>query len=177
MAVDINSGKIGGENNFKEMALKTNLEAAQEIAQQLRLRDVGGQVVIDFIEMKEHKHCREVEKALRNALKEDKARTTVGKISRFGLLEMVRQRMGSSALSTTWQDCATCQGTGYVRSLEWRALQALKEITRQAQSKKCNNGVEFSAQEDLAAYLLNCKRSRLCELEKTYATQIVIRTM
>jgi ribonuclease E len=174
MAVDINSGKIGGENNFKEMALKTNLEAAQEIAQQLRLRDVGGQVVIDFIEMKEHKHCREVEKALRNALKEDKARTTVGKISRFGLLEMVRQRMGSSALSTTWQDCPACQGSGYVRSLEWRALQALKDIARQIQGKKCSNPLEYPVDRELGAYLLNCKRKKLCELEERFGTQIII---
>ena len=175
MAVDINSGKIGGESNFKEMALKTNLEAAEEIAQQLRLRDVGGQIVIDFIELKEHKHCREVEKALRNALKEDKARTTVGKISRFGLLEMVRQRMGSSALSTTWQDCPACQGSGYVRSLEWRALQALKDIARAVQAKKCSNPLEYTVDDELAAYLLNSKRKKLSEMEEGAGTHIVVK--
>jgi ribonuclease E len=137
---------------------------------------VGGQVVIDFIEMKEHKHCREVEKSLRNALKEDKARTTVGKISRFGLLEMVRQRMGSSALSTTWQDCPACQGSGYVRSLEWQALQALKDIARQMQSKKGPNPVEYTVDRELGAYLLNCKRRKICEMEDSYATQVLIKS-
>ncbi len=174
MAVDINSGKIAGESNFKEMALRTNQEAAQEIAEQLRLRDVGGQIVIDFIEMKENKSLREVEKTLKAALKEDKARTTVGKISRFGLLEMVRQRMGSSALSSTLQDCQVCAGGGQVRSMEWRALQALKEIFRQLNSKKAQTYLDYEIAPDLALYVLNHKRQKLLELEKEFNVQIVV---
>jgi ribonuclease E len=177
MAVDINSGKIGGESNFREMALRTNLEAAQEIAEQLRLRDVGGQIVIDFIEMKESKNVKEVEKTLKAALKEDKARTTVGRISRFGLLEMVRQRMGSSALSSTLEDCPVCQGSGRVRSLEWRALQALKEIFRQLKGKKPQQQMlQYALEPDLAMYVLNHKRQKLDSLEKEFEVQILIQS-
>ncbi len=173
-AVDINSGKIGGEQNFKEMALKTNLEAAQEIAKQLRLRDIGGQVVIDFIEMKEHKNCREVEKRLQTALKEDKARTTVGKISRFGLLELVRQRMGSSAMSTTLVNCSCCDGAGLVRTKEWRALQALKDIYMMLRSKKAPNPLEYKIDSEMVQYILNYKRNKLLEFEKKFQTEILI---
>ncbi|MFP4214109.1 MAG: ribonuclease E/G [Desulfohalobiaceae bacterium] len=176
MAVDINSGKIAGESNFREMALRTNLEAAQEIAEQLRLRDVGGQVVIDFIEMKENKNVKEVEKTLKTALKEDKARTTVGRISRFGLLEMVRQRMGSSALSTTLEDCPACQGAGRVRSLEWRALQVLKEIFRQLNTKKAQQVLQQDLDPELAMYMLNHKRDKLASLEQEFNVQILIQS-
>lgn len=173
-AIDINSGKIGGENNFKEMALKTNLEAAQEIAHQLRLRDIGGQVVIDFIEMKEQKHCREVEKKLKTSLKEDKARTTVGRVSRFGLLELVRQRMGSSAISVIYERCSCCQGTGLVKSLEWRALQSLKDIYKQIQKEKTASSLEYRLEADLANYILNYKRKRLLKIEEQFQKQIII---
>ena len=175
MAVDINSGKISGESNFKEMALKTNLEAAEQIAQQLKLRDVGGQVVIDFIEMKERKHCSEVEKKLKNALKNDKARTTVGRISRFGLLEMVRQRMGSSALSITLEDCPCCQGLGSVRSMEWRSIQVLKDIFWQLKTGKQSNPFEISVDKELMLYLLNQRREKLLEYEQLFSTKIVIK--
>ena len=175
MAVDINSGKISGESNFKEMALKTNLEAAEQIAQQLKLRDVGGQVVIDFIEMKERKHCSEVEKKLKNALKNDKARTTVGRISRFGLLEMVRQRMGSSALSITLEDCPCCQGLGSVRSMEWRSIQVLKDIFWQLKTGKQSNPFEISVDKELMLYFLNQRREKLLEYEKMFSTKIVIK--
>jgi ribonuclease E len=175
MAVDINSGKISGESNFKEMALKTNLEAAEQIAQQLKLRDVGGQVVIDFIEMKDRKHSSEVEKQLKNALKNDKARTTVGRISRFGLLEMVRQRMGSSALSITLEDCPCCHGLGSVRSMEWRSTQVLKEIFWQLKSGKQTNPFEIAVEKDLMHYLLNQRREKLLEYEKMFSTRIVIK--
>jgi ribonuclease E len=175
MSVDINSGKIGGESNFKEMALKTNQEAAEEIAQQLRLRDIGGQVVIDFIEMKERRHGREVEKTLRNALKRDKARTTVGRISRFGLLEMVRQRMGSSALSTTLVECPSCGGSGLVRNKEWRSLQVLKEIYWTLCSNKCPNPLEYRVDPDMVEYILNNKRYKLAEMENQFETEIFIR--
>ena len=125
MAVDINSGKISGKVNFESMAHRTNMEAAEAIARQLKLRDIGGQVVIDFIEMRDKKHVLEVEKTLRTAMKNDRARHDVGRMSSFGLLELVRQRTGSSALSITMEPCPFCGGTGQRRNLEWQALQAL----------------------------------------------------
>ncbi|WP_027186228.1 Rne/Rng family ribonuclease [Desulfovibrio inopinatus] len=174
-AVDINSGKIGGESNFKEMALKINKESAVEIAQQLRLRDIGGQVVIDFIEMKDRKHCGEVEKALRQAFKLDRARTDVGKISRFGLLELVRQRLGSSALAVSTEACCHCAGTGTRRNLEWQAMQALKDIYHLIQrSSKTSETVVYKTSTRLALYLLNDKRARLCDFEHSFGKTIEI---
>lgn len=111
MAIDINSGKIGGKTNFEAMAFRTNMEAATAIARQLRLRDIGGQIVIDFIEMRDPEHCREVEKELRNAMKGDRARHDIGKMSSFGLLQIVRQRTGSSAISISMETCPHCKGT------------------------------------------------------------------
>jgi len=173
-AVDINSGKIGGETNFKEMVLKTNMEAAAEIARQLRMRDIGGQVVIDFIEMKDRKHCAEVEKTLRAAVKNDRARTDVGRLSKFGLLEMVRQRIGSSALSISDEPCSHCAGSGRRRNLEWQSMQSLKDIYRQLKRQNCPEVINYKAPADLALYLLNQKRARLCALETEYGKTIVI---
>jgi ribonuclease E len=132
-------------------------------------------VVIDFIEMKERRHGREVEKTLRNALKQDKARTTVGRISRFGLLEMVRQRMGSSALSTTLEECPHCKGSGLVRNKEWRSLQILKEIYWTLCSNKCPNPLEYRVDPEMVEYILNNKRYKLAELENQFGTEIFIR--
>lgn len=173
-AVDVNSGKIGGEVNFKEMALKTNVEAAVEVANQLRLRDIGGQVVIDFIEMKDRKHVAEVEKAIRTAMKSDRARYDVGKISRFGLMEIVRQRMGSSAMSVSSETCPVCQGSGSRRNMEWQALQALREIYRLLRSKPGGEQITYKACPELAMYLLNRKRARLSDLEREYKKTVVI---
>ncbi|WP_035243935.1 Rne/Rng family ribonuclease [Desulfonatronovibrio hydrogenovorans] len=174
MAVDINSGKIGGEKDFKEMAFRTNLEAARSIPHQLMLRDVGGQVVIDFIEMKDKKHVNEVEKALKTAVKADKARTDVNKMSRFGLVEMVRQRLGTSALSVTMRSCPVCEGTGMVRNMEWQALQSLKEIYRLLRRKNCPSPLEYTVDKELAVYLLNRKRDKLFKLEEKFDRQIFI---
>ena len=173
-AVDINTGKIGGKKNFRETALETNMEAAEEIASQLRLRDIGGQVVIDFIEMKDGKHCREVEKTLRAALKPDRARTDVGRMSRFGLLEMVRQRLGSSALSISTEPCPCCGGTGTRRNMEWQSLQSLKEIFRLLRRANRPDPLEFRCESELAFYLGNNKRAKLLEMEKEFNTSIVI---
>lgn len=173
-AIDINSGKISGKTNFESMALKTNQEAAEAIARQLRLRDLGGQVVIDFIEMRDRSHWREVEKTLRNAMRSDRARYDVGRISSFGLLELVRQRLGSSALSITMEMCPVCRGTGLRRNMEWQAQQALRDIRRRLRGNKggvlvCEYGPE------LTLYLLNSKRSRLAEMEREFDQTIEIR--
>jgi len=175
MAVDINSGKIGGKSNFHEMALKTNMEAAEMIAQHLRLRDVGGQVVIDFIEMKDRKNWVEVERTLHQAMKGDRARHDVGKMSKFGLLQVVRQRLGSSAISLSTEACPCCGGSGVRRNLEWQSLQALRDIQRQL-SGQHTPPLRYQAPSDLAFYMLNRKRHKLLELEKEYDTEIHIET-
>jgi ribonuclease E len=170
-AIDINSGKIGGEKNFQKMALKTNAEAAREIARQLRLRDIGGQVVIDFIEMKNPKDCREVEKVMRAEMKNDRARTDVSRISPFGLMELVRQRLGSSAIAISTEPCPCCKGTGIRRNMEWQAMQALKDIHREVRKPGLET-VEYTCEEELAIYLLNNKRGVLADLEERYGKKI-----
>jgi ribonuclease E len=174
MAVDINSGKIGGKTNFQEMAYRTNLEAAETICQHLKLRDIGGQIVIDFIEMRDPKQCREVEKVMRNALKNDRARHDVGKMSKFGLLQVVRQRMGTSALSVSTEPCPCCKGSGIRRNMEWQALQAMKEIHRMLRRKNKPEPQEFFCDPELAVYLLNHKRAMIAQLEREWEGHIVI---
>lgn len=174
MAIDINSGKISGKGNFEAMAFKTNMEATQAIAKQLRLRDIGGQVVIDFIEMREKKHVLEVEKSLRQAMKNDRARHDVARMSSFGLLELVRQRMGSSALSITMEPCAFCGGTGLRRNMEWQALHALREL-KDKLNRYSGSKYVLDASRELGLYLLNNKREILAMLEKTYDKIIEIK--
>ncbi len=168
MAIDINSGKISGKGNFEAMAHKTNMEAAEAIARHLKLRDIGGQVVIDFIEMRDKKHVIEVEKTLRNIMKNDRARHDVGRMSSFGLLELVRQRTGSSALAITMEPCPSCGGTGQRRNIEWQALQALREMHRMLRAENKEKCV-YNASPELALYLLNHKRDSLREMEQSYS--------
>ena len=167
MAVDINSGKISGKVNFESMAHRTNMEAAEAIARQLKLRDIGGQVVIDFIEMRDKKHVLEVETTLRTAMKNDRARHDVGRMSSFGLLELVRQRTGSSALSITMEPCPFCGGTGQRRNLEWQALQALREMRRALRTHGGDKYV-FETTRELGLYLLNHKRDSLRDMEQDF---------
>lgn len=173
-AIDINSGKIGGEKNFKEMALRTNIEAAQEIPHQLMLRDIGGQIVVDFIEMKDGKHIRDVEKVLRQALKVDRARTDIGRISKFGLLEIVRQRLGTSALSNSLEPCPHCAGAGTRRNLEWRSMQALKDMYRELRKDRSTEPFTYQTDADLMQYLLNRKREKLMHYEQLFMRKIFI---
>lgn len=163
-SVDINSGKIGGEQSFAKMALKTNMEAAEEIVRQLKLRDIGGQIVIDFIEMKDPKHSRDVEKVVKQAMKNDRARTDVSNISPFGLMELVRQRLGSSAISVSTEPCPCCGGTGFRRNLEWQSLQAMKTIHRLLRRPGCPNPLQMPLGQELAIYMLNNKRELLTEM-------------
>ena len=177
MAIDINSGKIGGKTNFESMAFRTNMEAASGIARQLRLRDIGGQIVIDFIEMRDPDHCREVEKELRNAMKGDRARHDIGKMSSFGLLQIVRQRTGSSAISISMEACPHCKGTGQRRNMEWQAVQALRDLTRALRGAAAAGQTEYAHTVDaeLGLYLLNHKRERLALLEKESHVRLDIR--
>lgn len=176
-AIDINSGRSGGKNNFEDMAFRTNMEAAQMIPLQLRLRDIGGQVVVDFIEMRDKSHWREVEKALRNGMKADRARFDVGKISSFGLMEIVRQRLGSSAISVSTEPCPHCKGTGVRRNMEWQCQQAIREIQGQCRAAQGQNqtAVIYEAETTLALYLLNHKRQYLAEMEQQFGQTIEIK--
>lgn len=173
MAVDINSGKISGKVNFESMAFKTNVEAAETIARQLKLRDIGGQVVIDFIEMRDRKHILEVEKTLRTAMKNDRARHDVGRMSSFGLLELVRQRMGSSALAISMEPCPHCNGTGQRRNREWQALQALRELRSLLRSCQ-EERLRFETTAEVGMYLLNHKRDTLRDMENSFGKSIEI---
>ncbi|WP_297217848.1 Rne/Rng family ribonuclease [uncultured Desulfovibrio sp.] len=174
MAVDINSGKISGKANFESMAFRTNLEAAETIARQLRLRDIGGQVVIDFIEMRDRKHVAEVEKTLRMAMKNDRARHDIGRMSSFGLLELVRQRMGSSALAISMEPCPHCNGTGQRRNREWQSLQALRDLRSLLRSQSGGDKVVFETTAEVGMYLLNHKRDTLRDLENSFGKSIEI---
>lgn len=177
MAVDINSGKISGKGNFESMSHRTNMEAANIIAHQLRLRDIGGQIVIDFIEMRDPEHCRLVEKELRNAMKIDRARHDISKISAFGLMEIVRQRTGTSAISITLEPCPHCKGTGQRRNLEWRAVQTLRDIHKAMRAAKAAEQINciYPLEAELAMYILNHKKERLCFLEKDFNLTLIIK--
>ena len=173
LAIDINSGKISGKTNFEAMAHRTNMEAAEAIARQLKLRDVGGQVVIDFIEMRDKNHIRDVEKTLRLAMKNDRARHDVNRMSSFGLLELVRQRTGSSALAITMEPCPHCGGTGLRRNMEWQALQALRDIRRTIVGGRDEPCV-YQTTAEVGMYLLNNKRKSLQLMEESSGKTIEI---
>ncbi|MCQ2444565.1 MAG: Rne/Rng family ribonuclease [Mailhella sp.] len=186
MAIDINSGKTQGKSNFEAMVFRTNTEAAEAIARHLRLRDIGGQVVIDFIEMRDKSHCRDVERTLRNAMRKDRARHDIGHMSSFGLLELVRQRIGTSAISISSEPCPYCHGTGVRRNMEWQALKALRDLQAKLsktvdsmKGKKNENRTEppvftYECEPELAMYVLNRKRERLSELEEQFGARIEI---
>lgn len=173
VAIDVNSGRATREQALEETVFKVNLEAAGEIPRQLRLRDLGGLVVIDFIDMREGRHIREVEKHLREELRKDKAKTTVGRISRFGLLELSRQHLGLNVHLGSYTDCPHCQGIGMVRSTEASAIYHLRKIWL-ALAKKDIAVVKGTLPLDVANYLLNQKRQDLIHLEETYQTSIQI---
>ncbi|MCB2056110.1 MAG: Rne/Rng family ribonuclease, partial [Geminicoccaceae bacterium] len=172
-AIDVNSGRSTRERHIDETALKTNLEAADEAARQLRLRDLAGLIVIDFIDMGEMRHQRQVERRFREALKVDRARLQVGKISMFGLLELSRQRLRASLQELSSQPCPTCSGLGVIRSTESCALQALRFV----QEEGIRNEVEeisLTLPVDVGLYLLNNKREALVRLEERYALSVSV---
>ncbi len=174
VAVDVNSGKMAGEQNIESTAYKTNMEAAAEAARQLRLRDLGGLIVLDFIDMRDRKHIREVEKCLKDALKSDKARVTVGRISQFGLLEMSRQRIKAALAEGSYLACPHCGGSGRIKSAEAQAIAFLRKI-HAAVAKGQIARVEGEIPLDVATYLLNIKREELLELERQHLMTIVIK--
>ncbi len=171
-SIDVNSGKTR-EANIEETAYKTNLEAASEIARQLRLRDIGGLVVIDFIDLRTRSYIREVEKRLKEAMRLDKARHDMTRISKLGLLEMSRQRMRPTTASATYETCLECEGTGVVKTVESAALALLRRIhTRAARGDLAR--IKVLLPHGVAHYLLNRKRDEILRLEQRYQTEIHI---
>ena len=173
IAIDINSGRATKGSDIEDTALNTNLEAADEIARQLRLRDSGGLVVIDFIDMNANRNQRAVEERLRKALAMDKARTQVGKISRFGLLEMSRQRLRSSLGESSYHTCPRCNGQGTIRSVESLALSILRLIEEEAM-KEGTGRVVAQVPVSIATFLLNEKRRAIALLEGRHSTEIML---
>jgi ribonuclease E len=167
VSIDINSGRATKEHNIEETATKTNLEAADEIARQLRLRDMAGLVVIDFIDMEDNRNTRKVEKQLKEALKNDRARIQVGRISQFGLMEMSRQRLRTGVLEASTHVCDHCKGTGFIRSVPSSALYTLRAVEEEMIKGRAAELTVFVAPE-VAIYLLNKKRSELHTLEMRY---------
>ncbi len=173
VAVDVNSGKATRERNVEATALKTNMEAAEEAARQLRLRDLAGLIVIDFIDMEEAKNNRSVEKKLKDCLKDDRARIQMGKISQFGLMEISRQRRRSGVLEGTTLVCPHCQGVGRIRSVESSALSILRDVEMQA-VRQGPGSIVLRAPADVALYILNEKRAYLLRLQQTQGLQVAI---
>jgi ribonuclease E len=174
VAVDVNSGKMSGESGVEATAFRTNMEAAVEVGRQLRLRDLGGLIVIDFIDMRDRKHIREIEKQVAAALKDDKARVTVGRISQFGLLELSRQRIKAILAEGTFLPCPHCQGSGQVKSPEAQAIAFLRKL--QAAAAKGQVGrIEGEVPLDVATYLLNNKREELLGMERRHNLTILVK--
>ncbi len=173
VAIDVNSGRSTREHSIEDTALQTNLEAADEVARQLRLRDLAGLIVIDFIDMEENRNNRAVEKRMKDCLKDDRARIQVGRISHFGLLEMSRQRIRASVLESTTQVCAMCGGTGHVRSASSIALHVMRSIEEYLLRHSQNN-IIVRTTVATALYVLNHKRQNLADLEARFGLTISI---
>ncbi len=175
VAIDINSGRSTREHNIEDTALKTNLEAAEEISRQLRLRDLAGLIVIDFIDMEENRNNRAVEKKLKECLKDDRARIQVGRISAFGLLEMSRQRIRTGVLESSSVPCPHCAGAGMIRSTPSVALQILRAL-EETLIKSASHNLTVRTRPEVALYVLNQKRAHLADLETRFAIAITVST-
>ena len=173
VAIDVNSGRATREHHIEDTALKTNLEAAEEVARQLRLRDLAGLIVIDFIDMDEKRNNRAVERRLKECLRHDRARIQVGHISHFGLLEMSRQRIRSSVLESSTEKCPHCGGTGHVRSVSSVALQLLRSLDEML-LKGATHNLTVRTRSEIALYLLNHKRAHLRVLEERFRIVIMV---
>ena len=175
VAIDINSGRSTREHNIEDTALKTNLEAAEEISRQLRLRDLAGLIVIDFIDMEENRNNRAVEKKLKECLKDDRARIQVGRISAFGLLEMSRQRIRTGVLESSSVPCPHCAGAGMMRSASSVSLQILRAL-EETLIKSASHNLNVRTRPEVALYVLNQKRAHLADLEARFNVAITIST-
>jgi len=173
VSIDVNSGRATREHHIEDTALKTNLEAAEEIARQLRLRDLAGLIVIDFIDMDEKRNNRAVERRLKECLKHDRARIQVGRISHFGLLEMSRQRIRTGVLESSTEKCPVCGGTGHMRSVSSVALQLLRSL-EETLIKGATHNLVVRTRSEVAIYVLNHKRAHLRDLEQRFRVTITI---
>ncbi len=178
ISIDVNSGRATGERNVEDTATRTNIDAAWEIARQLRLRDLAGLIVIDFIDMLDSRHRRQVERTLKDALKSDRAKIQVGRISPFGLLEMSRQRLRPSITEINMIECPSCKGIGHIRSADSAMVQLARSIENELAVAKSEGQkivkVIVSASASLALYFLNNKRKRISELEEQYGFDMVV---
>ena len=173
VSIDVNSGRSTREHHIEDTALKTNLEAAEEVARQLRLRDLAGLIVIDFIDMDEKRNNRAVERKLSDCLRHDRARIQVGRISHFGLLEMSRQRIRASVLESSTEPCPHCGGTGHVRSVSSVALQLLRSV-EETLMKGATHNLTVRTRTEVALYVLNHKRGHLRDLENGFKVAIAV---
>lgn len=173
VSIDVNSGRATKERHIEETALKTNLEAAEEVARQLRLRDLGGLIVIDFIDMEDRRNNRRVEERLKQALSSDRARIQVGRISSFGLLELSRQRLNPSLTEAQFEKCAHCQGVGVVRTTDSAAIFALRALEEEGARSRAGE-VILSISSTVALYILNNKRDMLNDLERRYGFRVIV---
>src|SRR3954453_2856837 len=173
VSIDVNSGRATREHNIEDTALKTNLEAAEEIARQLRLRDLAGLIVIDFIDMEERRNDRAVEKKLKDCLKNDRARIQVGRISPFGLMEMSRQRIRTGVLESSSIPCPHCAGTGFLRATPSIALHILRSL-EETLIRSASHNLAVRTRLEVALYILNQKRVHLRELENRFNVTIAV---
>jgi ribonuclease E len=174
VSIDVNSGKGTKEGSLEETAFATNLEAAEEVARQLRLRDLGGLVVVDFIDMREERHRREIEKKVRDASKPDKAKCDFGLISKFGLMELTRQRLRPSIELGSFAICPHCQGRGLVKTSESASLGFLRQVAHLLFSRKEIGEIRARVYPDVAHFLVNFKRADLSRLEERHKARIII---
>ncbi|MDR2422930.1 MAG: Rne/Rng family ribonuclease [Deltaproteobacteria bacterium] len=174
VSIDVNSGKGTREGNLEDTAFATNLEAADEVAKQLRLRDLGGLVVVDFIDMREERHRREVERRIREAAKADKAKTDFGTISKFGLLELTRQRMRPSIELGSFAICPHCQGRGLVKTSESASLAFLRQAAHLLFSRREVGEIRARVEPEVANFLVNYKRAELSRLEDRHKARIIV---
>ena len=175
VSIDVNSGRSTRERNIEETATKTNLEAADEIARQLRLRDLAGLIVIDFIDMEVSRNQHAVERRLKEAMRQDRARIQIGRISPFGLLEMSRQRLRPSLIETSTQPCPHCGGTGYIRSTESTALHVLRAIEEEGVRRRSGE-ISVAVPDAVGLYMLNQKRAALQQIEARYGMRVFVKT-
>ncbi|MCA9320726.1 MAG: Rne/Rng family ribonuclease [Planctomycetes bacterium] len=172
VAIDVNSGKNRGEDDLEETAFKTNLEAVEEIARQLRLRDLGGVIINDFIDMQDEAHKREVERAFRAAFRRDKVRLKIARISHFGMIEMTRQRMGQSLYRNNATICPCCRGAGFIRNVDSIGLKILREVTNIFANNRAKR-IQVRCNNRVADFLRRNKRDRLEHIEQTYRRAVM----
>jgi ribonuclease E len=173
VSIDVNSGRYRKGQSAEQTAYRTNMEAAPEISRQLRLRDLGGLIICDFIDMRRERHRRDVEKAFRNSVKADRARSRILRISRFGVVEMTRQRMRPSLQSATYRACPHCGGIGFIKSHESLALEIIRMLNLSA-SKDQIKRIELFVSPEVGSYLQNEKRTAIAQIERLNDKRVII---